>query len=169
MYVWEDAWIPWIKFYLEVRPSCLLYLLLTILEYFSYRLWKVLEDLQLLGLRKEEVPAFMKSFFESGEKIHLEGVDVEDLELTIGFLEEMCTKDEIKRCVLSQYLKDLQEPGKNCLPRYGVLNDEHLDHISDWASRLGFWKIANGIKAIGLQYDIELPESESVSSKCEDM
>jgi uncharacterized protein YaaQ len=104
MYVWQEAWIPWIKFYLEVRPSCLPYLLATILEYFSYRPLKVLEDLKSLGLRVEDVPAFMGAFLESGQTIHLVGVEGRDLERTMGFLEEMYTKDEIEQCVLQQYL-----------------------------------------------------------------
>jgi hypothetical protein len=168
MYVWKDTWIPWIKFYLEVRPSCLLYLLVTIFDYFSYRPLKVLEDLKSLGLRVEDVPAFMKAFLESGQTIHLAKVDVKDLEHAMGFLEEMCTKDEIQRCVLQQYLKDLQETGKNCLAMYAVRKDQHIDYVSAWASRLGFLEIVGGIKAI-LQYDKVSSESEGVISECEDM
>jgi hypothetical protein len=141
MYVWKEDWIPWIKFYLDVRPSCLLYLLVTILEYFSYRPLKVLEDLQSLGLRVEDLPAFMRAFLESGLTIHLAAVEVENLERTMRFLEEMYTKDEIEQCVLQQYLKDLKEPRKDRYSRYGVLNDQHIDHVSDWASRLSFQEI----------------------------
>jgi hypothetical protein len=166
MYFWQDAWIPWMKWYLEVRPSCLLYLLVTILEYFSYRPLKVLEDLKSLGLRVEDVPAFMRAFLESGETIHLVGVEVRDLERTMGFLEEMYTKDEIQWCVLQQYLKDIQEPAKNFLDSIGVLDYQHIAHVSDWASRLGFREIANGIKAFCLECDMGILESERVSSMC---
>jgi hypothetical protein len=151
MYVWKTDWTPWIKWYLEMRPGCLLYLFVTIFEYFSYRPFKVLEALELLGLRVEDIPAFVKAFFESGQTIHLARMEVEDLEHAMRFLEEMCTKDEIKRCVLSQYLKDLKEPGKNCSCRYYVLNDQHIDQVSAWASTFGFREIAYGIKAIGLE------------------
>jgi hypothetical protein len=141
MYVWKEDWIPWIKFYLEVRPSCLLYLLVTILEYFSYRPLKVLEDLQSLGLKVEDVPAFMRAFLESVQTIHLAAVEVEDLERTMKFLEEMYTKDEIQWCVLQQYLKDLKKPRKDRYSRYGVLNDQHIDYVFDWASRLSIQEI----------------------------
>jgi hypothetical protein len=166
MCFWQDAWIPWIKFYLEVRPSCLLYLLVTILEFFSHQPLKVLEDLKSLGLRVEDVPALMRAFLESGETIHLKGVDVRDLERTMGFLEEMYTKDEIQWFVLQQYLKDLRAPRVN---RY-VCNEiypQHNAHVSDWASRLGFQEIANGIKAFCLECDMGIPESERVSSEYE--
>jgi hypothetical protein len=175
MYFRKDDWIPFIKFYLEVRPSCLFYLFVTVLEYFSYRPLKVLEDLKSLGLRVEDVPAFMSAFLESGQTIHLLGVKkVEDLERTMRFLEEMYTKDEIQWCVLQQYLKDLKDIRWYCDFRYYAPNDKHIAHVSDWASRLGFKEIVGGIqdKTIFIprwENDIELSESESVSSECEDI
>jgi hypothetical protein len=150
-------------------PSCLLYLFVTVLEYFSYRPLKALEDLQSLGLRVEEVPAFMKAFLESGQTIHLIVVEVEDLERTMGFLEEMYTKDEIQRCVLQQYLKDLKQRRKYRSFTYGVLDYQHFDPVCNWASRLGCLEIVVGINAIRWKPDMELPESESVSNQSEDM
>jgi hypothetical protein len=164
---WECALIPWLKFYLEVRPGCLLYLFVTIFPYFSYRPLEVLEAVQSLGVMVD--PAFMKAFFESGQKIHLARMEVEDLEPAMGFLEEMCTRDEIKWCVLQQYLKDLQERRNFRYSKYAILDDQHFDHVSDWASRLGFRGIAYSIKAIGSQYATDLSESENVSNECKNM
>jgi hypothetical protein len=50
-----------------------------------------------------------------------------------------------------------------------ALNYQHIDHVSDWASRLGFREIANGLKTIFLESDMELSDSESVSNDREDM
>jgi hypothetical protein len=154
MYVWKTDWTPWIKLYLEVRPDCLLYLFVTIFEYFSYRPLKVLEALESLSLRVEDIPAFMKAFLESGQTIHLTKMEVEDLEQAMRFLEKMCTKDEIERCVLRQFLKDLKESGMCLSFSYLAEGYKHIYRLSDWASRLGFREIASDIKAFCLESDM---------------
>jgi hypothetical protein len=95
--------VDWIKFYLEVKPNCILDLVEAIPYGLSHRTLSVLEGLSSIGVSDEDQRALMREFLDSGDTIEIRETKFKELKQMMAFCQSICTKDEVLYQLLFPY------------------------------------------------------------------